>query len=58
MNKLASLLLGACLSLAVGASFAQDAMKKDAMAKPEMKDDAMAKDAMKSGAMEKDGMKK
>jgi pentapeptide MXKDX repeat protein len=57
MNKLATLLISACLA-AAGTAFAQDAMKKDEMAKEAMKKDAMAKDGMKKDAMAKDEMKK
>jgi pentapeptide MXKDX repeat protein len=57
MNKLATLLLSACLATA-GSAFAQDAMKKDEMAKDTMKKDTMGKDAMAKDGMKKDAMAK
>jgi pentapeptide MXKDX repeat protein len=59
VKKLMTVVMAACLTMAAGGAFAQDAMKKDAMGKKdEMKKDAMGKkDGMKKDAMSNESHK-
>ena len=58
MKKLTAILMSSCLMFAASATFADEMMKKDGMAKDHMAKDEMKKDGMAKEHMAKDEMKK